>query len=498
MGTSKTLLAAITLIEIARAGALTTGALEQCVQREMRGHRLPGVSVALREGDRIVWSKSYGSTSAAVNTQTLPELFVDLDAKLEKSAEVSHYIPGFDRKNHLGRPVTVDDLLHGRVADAAALLRSVIGKLAGARDFPKSATALDLVRIPAVGDREASSEGGAAVLLVRPEYSFTVAVATSDGSAAQSVRRIAQEAMRALAGTRKPPPAPSDWMALIGEYGSTPAAVIVRESDGKLTALFDGTMEYPIDVGMVTREGVRLGGSIYPRRPDPALPGATFRIQPVRPVSELRAEVRNLQPPKEGGDFLAPDLKELVTLDDSIRLDIRYATSNNFMGEPFYAQARAFLQRPAADALVRAHRWLRSQGYGLLIHDAYRPWSVTKMFWDATPPDKQDFVANPAKGSRHNRGCAVDLTLYDLQNGAPIKMTGGYDEMSERSYPDYPGGTSLQRWHRDLLRRAMEQEGFTVFEVEWWHFDYQAWRKYPILNLPFEQLGLATVKAAAH
>jgi D-alanyl-D-alanine dipeptidase len=122
-------------------------------------------------------------------------------------------------------------------------------------------------------------------------------------------------------------------------------------------------------------------------------------------------------------------------------------------------------------------------GYGLLIHDGYRPWYVTKMFWEGTPPDKHNFVADPAHGSRHNRGCAVDLTLYDLKTGQPAEMVGLYDEMSERSYPDYPGGTALARWHRQLLRRVMEDEGFTVYEFEWWHFDYKDWRKYPVLNV---------------
>src|SRR5207244_5869749 len=103
-----------------------------------------------------------------------------------------------------------------------------------------------------------------------------------------------------------------------------------------------------------------------------------------------------------------------------------------------------------------------------------------KMFWEATPPDKRIFVADPAQGSRHNRGCAVDLSLYDLATGKPVAMAGVYDEMSERSYPGYPGGTSLQRWHRELLRSAMEQQGFTVYEAEWWHFDYRDWKKYPI------------------
>jgi len=113
------------------------------------------------------------------------------------------------------------------------------------------------------------------------------------------------------------------------------------------------------------------------------------------------------------------------------------------------------------------------------------------MFWDATPDASRGFVADPSKGSRHNRGCAVDLTLYELASGRPIEMVGGYDEFSTRSSPDYPGGTSLQRWHRELLRHAMEEQGFTVNEVEWWHFDFKDWSKYPILNRTFEQLGAA-------
>jgi len=214
-----------------------------------------------------------------------------------------------------------------------------------------------------------------------------------------------------------------------------------------------------------------------------------FRIQPVRPVAELRAEALAAKPPAEPGHFRASDLVDLATLDPRIKLDIRYATADNFLSTPVYSSARAFLQRPAAEALLRAHRELLKQGYGLEIFDAYRPWYVTKMFWDATPPDKHEFVADPSQGSRHNRGSAVDLTLYDLKTGREIEMTGGYDEMSERSYPTYTGGTAEQRAHRDLLRRAMEQQGFTVYETEWWHFDYRDWKQYAIGNLPFEQIG---------
>lgn len=216
---------------------------------------------------------------------------------------------------------------------------------------------------------------------------------------------------------------------------------------------------------------------------------ATFRITPRRPVEQLRAEALALTPPPGLGGTLSPDLVELVTLDTAIKLDIRYASTNNFMGAAMYSQARAFLQRPAAEALQRVNRALAASGYGLLIHDAYRPWYVTWMFWEATPDSQHTFVANPATGSRHNRGAAVDLTLYDRSTGRPVRMPSGYDEMTERAYPTYAGGTANERARRDLLRRAMEAEGFAVNEAEWWHFDFRRWRDYPVLNVPFERLG---------
>ena len=194
------------------------------------------------------------------------------------------------------------------------------------------------------------------------------------------------------------------------------------------------------------------------------------------------------QPPQETGNFKPTDLVELIKLDSSIHLDIRYATTNNFTGKPVYKEARAFLQKPAAEALAKANASLKPLGYGLVIFDGYRPWSVTKLFWDITPDDKKQFVADPAKGSRHNRGCAVDLSLYDLASGKEIEMTGNYDEMTERSYPNYTGGTEQQRKMRDLLRSKMEAQGFTVYEYEWWHFDYKDWKEYRISNVPFSKI----------
>ena len=193
-------------------------------------------------------------------------------------------------------------------------------------------------------------------------------------------------------------------------------------------------------------------------------------------------------PPRETGAFRDPALVELVKLDPSLRLDIRYATTNNFMRRPVYRQARAFLQRPAAEALVRANQALRTQGYGLLLFDGYRPWSITKMFWDAATGEQRKigFVANPREGSKHNRGCAVDLTMFDLKTGREVEMPSGYDEFSPRAYSNYQGGSSEARQRRELLRRAMETEGFEVLPEEWWHFNHRDWRQYPILDIPFE------------
>jgi zinc D-Ala-D-Ala dipeptidase len=214
----------------------------------------------------------------------------------------------------------------------------------------------------------------------------------------------------------------------------------------------------------------------------------TFRITPLKPVEELRREAMASTPPPQASGLRKPDLVELVKLDPTIKLDIRYASTNNFMSTPFYSQARAFMQLPAAEAVVRANRALKEHGYGIIIHDGYRPWYVTKMFWDGTPPDKHDFVANPIPGSRHNRGCAVDLSLYDLKTGQEVQMPSGYDEMSERSYPEYKGGTPEETQRRELLRKTMEAQGFTVEPHEWWHFDYKDWSLYPVINVPFEKL----------
>lgn len=193
--------------------------------------------------------------------------------------------------------------------------------------------------------------------------------------------------------------------------------------------------------------------------------------------------------PKEANKREA-DLVELITLDKSVKLDIRYATANNFVGRQVYPEARAFLQRPAAEALVRVNKKLKKRHLGLLIFDGYRPWAITKLFWEVTPEDKRKFVANPEKGSKHNRGCAVDLSIFDLKTGKPIEMPSEYDEFSERASPDYTGGTEQERANRDMLRKLMEKEGFTVNPNEWWHFDYKNWEDYAINDISFAEAAV--------
>ncbi len=318
----------------------------------------------------------------------------------------------------------------------------------------------------------------------------------------------ASSALLAASDAAPPPPPSARWMPLIGEYGPDSAVTIVLERGGQLWR-HDARGEQPIaeesDSVFVTArwsahrlvfgrgsEGrvarLEVDGRTLTRRQVGPESGNQLVITPVRPISELRREALAATPPKEQGPFLPSDLVELTTIDSGIKLEIRYATSNNLFGTPFYAQARAFLQRPAAEALARVNASLAPVGYGLLVHDGYRPWYVTKMFWDAAPEDRHIFVADPSRGSKHNRGAAVDLTLYDRRTGAPVEMVSTYDETSPRAYPDYPGGTSRQRWYRALLRRAMAAQGFSVYETEWWHFDYHDWQRYAIGTTVFEDI----------
>jgi CubicO group peptidase (beta-lactamase class C family)/D-alanyl-D-alanine dipeptidase len=406
-------------------------------------------------------------------------------------------------------PIPPDDAkrLAGRyVSDSGALELTYI---TAPSDSPASASRL-------VVHREAGGTRGALRLL-----GDTLVRDDALGFGARLVRRgdtldVAGEHFTRVAEPKPARVSPA-LARLVGEYGWDHDILYILESKGHLEALIEWFFQSPLErkndstfafpaaslydaepvtfatnkAGAVT--GLYVGKVWFPRRAIGPASGNQLRVTPVRPIADLEREARAATPPVEHRPR-TPDLVELTALDSTIHLEVRYATTNNFLGTRFYPQARAFLQRPAAEALVRAHRALKSQGYGILVHDSYRPWYVTRMFWDATPEDKHIFVADPSQGSRHNRGAAADITLYDLATGKPVDMPSTYDETSDRAFANYPGGTSLERWHRALLRRAMEHEGFTVYHAEWWHFDYMGWSDYPILNIPYTDFPLRTAR----
>src|ERR1700730_1405009 len=344
-----------------------------------------------------------------------------------------------------------------------------------------------------------------------------VAPATRDSRTAAKVNaKKVLDWREGLSPGRKPQDAPKELKELVGIYrnGENKQIILLEwvqalrmqggpgfggtlelQPDGKWRMKI--TRNYEIDM-TVERDGsgrvvaLNLSHDLgrYLRADAGSDPASFYHVTPVKPLEKLRAEALAAKPPVEKGPFRKTELLELTALDPGFHLDVRYASVNNFLSTPVYEHgAHMDLQKQQEENLVRVLQKLKPMGYGLLIHDAYRPWYVTKIFWDATPVEGHIFVADPQKGSKHNRGCAVDLTLYDLASGATVEMPGLYDEMSERSFPNFPGGTWLQRWQRDLLRKAMESEGFTVNENEGWDFDYKDWKKYPILNVTFDKVG---------
>ena len=189
------------------------------------------------------------------------------------------------------------------------------------------------------------------------------------------------------------------------------------------------------------------------------------------------------QLPSESSE--ANPLVDVQKVIPSIQIEIRYATADNFMKEVLYPEARCLLRRETAEKLLKAQERAQKMGYSLKIFDAYRPLAVQKKMWAHTPIE--GYVANPAKGSNHNRGAAVDLTLTD-KNGHELPMPSSYDEFSERSHRNYMGGTREQRKNRRILERLMKKEGFKGLSTEWWHFDDKEAKKYPVLDLPFSSV----------
>ncbi|MFZ2544621.1 MAG: M15 family metallopeptidase [Candidatus Saccharimonadales bacterium] len=172
----------------------------------------------------------------------------------------------------------------------------------------------------------------------------------------------------------------------------------------------------------------------------------------------------------------------------SIKVDLPYATTDNISGEILYRVAKAYLVEEVVNALIPIQNELKTHNMSLLVWDAYRPFSVSQILWNSTPKTQHQFVSNPKTGSTHNRGCAVDLTLYDISNERIIDMPSQFDDFSERAFPNYSEASKIALKNRNKLINIMEANNFTVNGYEWWHFDWNNWNSWPILDTPIEEL----------
>ncbi len=180
-------------------------------------------------------------------------------------------------------------------------------------------------------------------------------------------------------------------------------------------------------------------------------------------------------------------LVDLTQYIPGIHTDVRYGTPDNFTHQVLYPHPRVLLRLPAARALKAIQAELRARGLGLLVFDGYRPYRITEKMWEIVPDDR--YAADPRKGSGHNRGIAVDLTLIQLSSGMPVPMPTGYDDFTEKAHYSYQPPDSTVRANRAFLRRTMEKYGFSALETEWWHFYLVNPQEYPLLDLGFEEFN---------
>jgi D-alanyl-D-alanine dipeptidase len=194
-------------------------------------------------------------------------------------------------------------------------------------------------------------------------------------------------------------------------------------------------------------------------------------------LDEYKASVK-LNPEKE-----LIDLQKVVP---GLVMDIRYATTNNFTGEKIYNMAKAYARRPVAEALKKIQAELKPKGLGIKMFDAYRPYKATVRFYELYKDTT--YVASPYRGSRHNRGCALDLTVIDLKTGKELQMPTEYDSFKKEAWPSTPVADPTVRKNRQLLIDVMEKHGFKVNGSEWWHYDFNGWKKFEVMDIDFEQL----------
>ena len=319
-------------------------------------------------------------------------------------------------------------------------------------------------------------------------------------------------------------PVPRDISYILGLYYGEGSRFLIRENDGNLELLYNYDSEsrdfshsntFPLkkehfdsytinEAGPVlsAEEAVRfernaqgqgitcsIGGKRFSRFFYPGQNNNAFRFPAAANYDALVKEAAAAVEPANLQQGQAVQLVNLLTTVPQVKLDLRYASANNCFGKPLYPVAKAYAGANVAAALTKVAHSLAQDGYGLLIWEAYRPWSASKLAYDLLPAANKNMLASPAQGDIHNTGLAVDVSLYDLKTGAPLTMISDYDEISPRQYSKFPGGTTEQRYLRDYLQHVMHQNGFTTSAMEWWHFTLGAGTGFCRLNQPLTSLS---------
>lgn len=316
----------------------------------------------------------------------------------------------------------------------------------------------------------------------------------------------------------EPKDCPKDLKYILGMYYGNGEMFLLRENNGEVELVyrfgqndytFAGSNVYPLykehfdsytinESGPLnhldaavrierSREGYgvscSVGGKRYSRRFFAGENGRPFRFAPASGWQALKTAADAAVMPAQLGAGQQAQLVDLAQAVPGLKFDLRYAQADNCFGQALTDDRRAFLDADAAQALAQVQQYLKPYGYGILVWEAYRPWSVSKLAYDALPTDKKSMLPAPDVGFSHNTGRSIDVSLYLLATGENAGMISGFDEPSVRQYASFAGGTTLERYRRDLLRSAMQMAGFTASETEWWHFDYGDIKGFAHLNV---------------
>lgn len=316
----------------------------------------------------------------------------------------------------------------------------------------------------------------------------------------------------------EPKDCPKDLKYILGMYYGNGEMFLLRENNGEVELVYRfGQNDYTFAGGNVyplykehfdsytinesgplnhldaavrierSREGYgvscSVGGNRYSRRFFAGENGRPFRFAPVSDWQALKTAANAAVMPAQLGAGQQAQLVDLAQAVSELKFDLRYAQADNCFGQALTDDQRAFLDANAAQALAQAQQYLKPYGYGILVWEAYRPWSVSKLAYDALPADKKSMLPAPEIGFSHNTGRSIDVSLYLFATGENAGMISGFDEPSVRQYASFAGGTTLERYRRDLLRSAMQMAGFTASETEWWHFDYGDIKGFAHLNV---------------